>query len=148
MTALQNAKQSFLQLFASIPCQEDRRHFTEWISTEFGCDSMEDAKLAEKRKLLSNMAQFAKSLQPNFEAIASSETVKPPQNSEENFTNVNTIHIDAFLYDDIDVQEMTENKVTFNYSVETSAKKIFDSRLFRLIFARLADRSQWKSFIK
>merc|ERR1712004_106071 len=77
----------------------------------------------EKRKDLTSVAHFCKTLQPNAEAVFPSEQINPPVNSPEGLNFHNTVHVDSFLYDEADVQDMTEEgKIPSHYCKDCGSK--------------------------
>ena len=80
---------------------------------------------------------FSRTLQPNFDGIFSTEKLQVPQNSEEGLNFANTVHVDAFLYDEADVEELTgEGKIPTHFCKECNSKNVCEIEMITHSAAR------------
>lgn len=110
MKSLEEVKAEFIETLSNLNAH-DAESLLDWIKDdvieEFK-NKYESEETARNRKLLSDIAAFSRTTQPNFEAVLPSETLSEPTNSREGLNFVNTAHVDAFLYDEADVESLTE----------------------------------------
>ena len=115
MKSLQEAKSEFLRIVSDLQMQGEAESFMLWLKNEAyeeilsNTNANEHQNRIEKRLHLAQIAEYSKTLQPNFEGVCPSETIKAPENSEEGLNFQNTAQVDAFLYDEADVEEMTQS---------------------------------------
>lgn len=106
---LNGAKGSFLNLLGSLASAEEKEAFLSWIKVDILPQlSARVEDLSDSRKLLASVADFCRGLFDNLEAVVASEDIKVPENSSEGFTELNAMHLDAFLYDDVAVQQLAK----------------------------------------
>ena len=122
MDPLERAKSEFLKLVAEIGNHEQTVEFFNWIKDEMEDEVLNAANgyatsgIIEKRMNLTSVANYCRSMQPNFEAIFPSEQLSAPVNSTEGLNFQNTAHVDAFLYDNSEVEDLTEGgKIPTHY---------------------------------
>ena len=128
---LDQAKSEFFRIVNEIGNHEQIIEFCDWakevmeeeiIGSNNGHVPITDS-LIEKRKDLTSVALFCKTLQPNAEAVFPSEQINAPVNSPDGLNFQNTMHIDSFLYDEADVQDMTEEgKIPSHYCKDCGSK--------------------------
>ena len=110
MKSLDEAKSDFLQLVSNLQNASDVEKFLRWIKNEASeeiLSSSNSQERCDKRRHLAEIASFCKTLAPNFEAICPTENIQAPVNDKEGLNLQNTFHLDAFLYDEVDVEELT-----------------------------------------
>ena len=125
MKTVEEAKADFLQIVADLGGPADVECFMTWLKTKAFDEIMDNHEREDKqeyltrmerRRVLKQVSTFSKSLQPRFEATFPSENIMAPQNSEEGLNFQSTASVDAFLYDEVDVEELTqEGKVPTHY---------------------------------
>lgn len=109
----------FLNLLGDMPSDSERRSFLSWIRTEVSStmessaiESTDYAELVTARSKLHEISEYVMELVPNTDAIFPSEIVTFPTSlaadDDENLNKENTIHVDAFLYDEAVEEEMVE----------------------------------------
>lgn len=88
-------------------------------------DLKEKKSLLNTDKKLVKIGKAIKKIVP-FEAEMASETITPPTVGDQaDCTNVNTCHIDEFLYDAEEVEKMVKNgKVKLHYCVDCKSRNI------------------------
>lgn len=132
---LDRAKSEFFRIVTEIGDHEEIMEFCDWakqvmeeeiigsMNGQLGHDPVNIDGIVEKRKDLTSVAHFCKTLQPNAEAVFPSEQINPPVNSPEGLNFHNTVHVDSFLYDEADVQDMTEEgKIPSHYCKDCGSK--------------------------
>ena len=135
---LEGAKHSFVTLLNSIQDCE-REHFLKWTQNFLtnGCElepSVQNSGhiSAEKKKnerkadvLLSCIKGSLKEKIP-FNGIMNSEIIRfPTFGTDVNLNDKNCVHVDAFLYDDDDVELLVESgKISNNYCKDCNSSKI------------------------
>lgn len=136
MKNLDQVKTEFLQLIGELRGASDIQAFMEWLKNDAtneilgNLDGFESMDRIEKRKNLDQVAMYARSLQPNMEAICPSEQIHAPTNCPEGLNFDNTAHVDAFLYDEVDVEEMTnDGKIPTHYCRKCGWKDIGEVEL-------------------
>lgn len=131
--SLEEAKSEFLQLIGSLSNASDIETFVTWIKNEAVDEILAnnvDTDRSQKRRNLAQIAEFSKSLQPNFECILPSENITSPTNDREGLNFTNTAHIDAFLYDEADVEELTNaGKIPTHFCLNCGARKVKEIEL-------------------
>ena len=93
MKNLDQVKTEFLQLIGELRGASDIQAFMEWLKNDAtneilgNLDGFESMDRIEKRKNLDQVAMYARSLQPNMEAICPSEQIHAPTNCPEGKIN-------------------------------------------------------------
>ena len=129
MKSFEDAKYEFIEFMSNFQSPNDSIQFLEWLKDEaieeFISNSV-PTDFVVKRKQLNEVALFSRSLQPaNFEGICSSENLQAPKNSEEGLNFVNTVHVDSFLYDDADMEQLTEEgKIPTHFCKSCGSKDV------------------------
>ncbi|CAK1543079.1 unnamed protein product [Leptosia nina] len=120
-----NVKCRLLELFSEL--DDSELHSIEaWISTQSYKQDLEIKKLLlEKERKLSKIANSLKNMVP-FEAEMPSEVIMPPIIGDQaDCTKENTCHVDEFLYDDKEVDELVKSqKLTRFYCAECNSRNI------------------------
>jgi len=133
MKPLEDVKNEFLQLIGELSGPSDIKAFIEWLKNEASDEILADCELpipVEKRKNLGLVATYSRSLQPNFEAVCPSEQIQAPVNCPEGLNFQNTAHVDAFLYDEADVEELRDNgKIPTHFCRNCGGKNIGEVEL-------------------
>ena len=99
MKNLDQVKTEFLHLIGELRGASDIQAFMEWLKNDAtneilgNLDGFESMDRIEKRKNLDQVAMYARSLQPNMQAICPSEQIHAPTNCPEGKINdVSTLH--------------------------------------------------------
>ena len=136
-----DGKMEMLQLMSQMR-EEDALKFLDWIKDEAleefrrGLTQFSE-ELVVKRKQLSEIAMFSRTLQPNFEGVFATENLQVPENSEEGLNFVNTCQVDAFLYDEADVEQLTdEGKIPTHFCKQCGSKNVAEIEMITHSFAR------------
>jgi hypothetical protein len=140
MKSLSEAKYELLQIIDSLGTSQECQQFMDWIINDLSSEVVMNQKgheNSQKRKRLTEMALFSRSLQSNQEAIASTETIQAPANSTDGLNFQNTAHVDAFLFDESDVEEMTASgKIATHFCRQCGSKNVDEIELITHSCAR------------
>ena len=143
MKSFEEGKSEFLQLVSSLKSEDDSLKFLEWLKDEaleelrFKLQILDSENLLVSRRQLTEVAMFSRTLQPNFDGIFSTENLQVPQNSEEGLNFTNTVHVDAFLYDEADVEELTgEGKIPTHFCKQCNSKNVCEIEMITHSAAR------------
>ena len=143
MKSFEEGKSEFLELMSNFKSAEDSLKFLDWLKDEafeeFSNSQIyaDESHIVPCRRQLTEVAMFSRTLQPNFEGIFSTEKLQVPQNSEEGLNFANTVHVDAFLYDEADVEELTgEGKIPTHFCKECNSKNVCEIEMITHSAAR------------
>ena len=143
MMSFEEGKSEFLQLMNHFKSEDDSLKFLDWLKDEALEILMSKLQIhqaenrLECRRQLTEVAMFSRTLQPNFEGIFSTEKLQIPQNSEEGLNFDNTVHLDSFLYDEADVEELTEEgKIPTHYCKQCNSKNVCEIEMISHSAAR------------
>ncbi|KAI5646367.1 hypothetical protein NE865_01829 [Phthorimaea operculella] len=124
---LVNAKKVILDQFANL--NDNQLNVVEqWISSKSYKDDLKNKNaLIKAEKKLSKIAEFIKPRVP-FEAELKSESIEPPTVGDQaDCTKVNTCHIDEFLYEEEEVDELVkEGKLKRHYCLDCNSRNTED----------------------
>jgi len=134
MKSLDEVKSEFLQLIGDLASANDIKDFMEWLKNDATDEILANCtplgEKVEQRKGLSHVAAFSRSLQPNFEAVCPSENIQAPVNCPEGLNFQNTAHVDAFLYDEAEIEELTnDGKIPTHYCRDCGGKNVGEVEL-------------------
>ncbi|KAJ2951825.1 hypothetical protein O0L34_g13988 [Tuta absoluta] len=124
---LVNAKKVILDLFANLN-DNHLNAIEQWISSKSYKDDLKHKNaLLKAEKKLSKIAEFIKPRIP-FEAELKSELIEPPTVGDQSgCTKVNTCHIDEFLYEEEEVDELVkEGKLKRHYCLDCNSRNTED----------------------
>ena len=133
MKSFEDAKYEFIDFMSNFQSPNDSLQFLDWLKEEaieeFISNTVPE-ELVVKRKQLNEVALYSRSQVPNFEGINSTENLQAPKNSEEGLNFVNTVHVDSFLYDDADVEELTEEgKIPTHFCKSCGTKDVASAEM-------------------
>ena len=143
MKCFEEGKSEFLQLVSNFKSEDESLKFLDWLKDEAveelrsKLQIHDSENLLASRRQLTEVAMFSRTLQPNFDGIFSSENLQVPQNSAEGLNFANTVHVDAFLYDEADVEELTgEGKIPTHFCKECNSKNVCEIEMITHSAAR------------
>lgn len=131
MVDFESAKTQLLELSQAFQSESDRTQFFEWLRDTAMPEFMQTSKLGhnpeEGDEMLNRIAGDIRSQMP-MEAVLKSESIVFPTVGEDaSLNSSNTVHVDAFLYDEDDEEALVqEGLLSRNYCADCGSRNIED----------------------
>lgn len=136
---IETAKKSFKELFQSVK-ESDQENFLSWVEKQYGIKrasccppvqnggpvSNEEKKLERKADILLSCIKETLKEKVPFNGVMNSEDVKfPVVGTDVNLNDKNCVHVDAFLYDEEDVDMLVDSgQLHNNYCKDCNSSNV------------------------